>query len=845
MFHNKTRDCFTLKQFPTTPRNEPTDYQYLYLLAHALNPMAQMNSIIMLRNYLFTALRNFRKHRLYSLINVIGLGLGIACCMAQFAIVQHEMSFDDFHEHPEHIYRVVEHYAGDNGMIYSAYLPNPLGHTLESELSNASAIPIQGPLNAKLKVSDGSGQKVFSEENNILFTNSKFLQHFHFPLVTGSASNYLDQPGYIYLSENIARKYFGTTEAVGRTIRYGEDIRLEVAGVLAEIPYNTNIHFEILVSYPTIRKIYPEWTANWGATWLGTTYLVLEDNTNPQAIEAQIAAITATHLSPEDQETTHYFLQPLADVHTNERYTNAPNYVPPRAALMGSIFTVALILLASILNFITLATSQSSARSKEVGIRKTLGGHKRNLIYQFLTETGILVIVASLIGLTLGQILLNLLNKAVSPFPFMVSYDPGILWFSLILILAVTLLAGFYPSMVLARLSPSQAIRNQTIWGGKRKKTYLRSGLIVVQFFVASLLLIVTTVSSNQMHYIHSKDLGFNDSNVLQIHFSDQTTKDLSVICRELGQLDFVDKTTQCMGPPQTGYSWNSSYNLTGHPSTDALHTNLKFVDKNYLDTYEIELIAGRNLDNKHFPDSSQQIMVNEEFVKRLNLSAHEAIGRKVDYNGQYRGTIIGVVKNFHLDKLTQTIRPVAMAYQPRQMNDIGIKLLKADLAHILPALEERFKTYDPEGVFEPKLLADEIRKSYIFENAMFSTFQVFTLLAIVIGLLGLYGLVNFMISKNLKSISIKKVFGAKTQQILISLSRQYLFLILIAFLLSTPVATWILQQWLSNFSYRIELSPWHFIVSLVLVVCISLLTVGAKSYQAANTNPADILRNE
>lgn len=778
------------------------------------------------------------------MINVIGLGLGVSCCFAQYAILKHELSFDNFHQNTDRIYRIVEHYAGDYGMEYSAFLPNPMGHTLNDELTSVAAIPIQGPLDAKIKVRTGNNQQIFSEQNNIIFSNSNFLRYFNFPLIDGTHTNELNEINQVYISEKIAKKYFNTPYATGRTLHYGNDINLKVAGVLKDIPYNTNIHFDLLVSYPTIRKIYPEWTANWGATWQGTTYLVLNDSSSPELVERQISEVTKKHLSAEDFETTKYYLQPIKEVHTDDQYVSAPNYVPPTVALIGSALTVLMILIVSILNFINLATSQSIRRSKEVGIRKTLGGRKSNLITQFMIETGSLVLIAGILGLTIGQVLLDLLNQAVSPFPFRVTYDSSIFFFFVILLVVVTILAGIYPSLVLSRLSPSQAIRNQTLLQ-KSGHFSLRKLLTVIQFAVANMLIIVTIIATSQMNYIHSKDLGFNQSNVLLLHFSDQATKDLSYIKTDLASLDFVENATWCMGPPQTGYSWNSAYNLVGQPGSDALYTSLKFIDGDYLDTYQIPLIAGRNIESKLLPDSSQQILVNEEYVRRLELTAAEAVGRRVNYNGQYTGTIVGVVKDYHLEKLSRAIRPTTFAFQPYNMNDINLKLKTNDMTGILPVLEDKFRTYDPEGVFEPKLLSEQIEQSYLFENALYSTFQVFAFLAIVIGLMGLYGLVNYMVMKNRKPISIHKVFGASTRQIFVKISREYLALIVIAFIISAPIAAYIMSNWLSNFSYHIAINGWHFAISMVIVIAISMLTVGSKSYQAANSNPADILRHE
>ncbi len=797
----------------------------------------------MLRNYIITAFRSFRNNKTYTLINILGLSLGIACCFIYFGIVRHEVSFDQFHDNGNKIFRVVEHQKGDNGMEYRAWLPNPMGYTIEEEVVGTHVIPLQGPLSGTVKIQHGEDVKLFKEEGNILFANGNLLQYFSFPTVNRVDPVILDQPEKVMLTETIAMKYFGDENPIGQYITYA-DINLEVVGILRDIPYNSSLRFDIVASYPTIRKIYPDWISNWGAYWEGTAYVVVDDPSSAENIATQINSVVKQHFKEDDKESTEYFLQPLADVHSNARYANGPNYILPKEALLASGLTVLMILIVSVFNFINLSTSQAIKRSKEIGIRKTLGGRKINLIAQFLLETLLIVSLSSILALTLSQFFINWLNKTVSDLPIRLAFDGSIAFITIAMILVVTLLSGIYPATVLARFNPIQAIKNQVSLNQVGSFS-LRKVLIVAQFTVANLLIAITIIASAQMYFIERKDLGFDSKNIVMMSFSDKATAGFDVIKHDFESFNFVKNATWCMGPPQTGWSWYSSYSLFGKPTNDALHANLRFVDASYLSTFSIPLLAGRNIENIQYPDSAQQVLVNEEFVSRLGLSPAEAVGRKISYNGSFEGTIEGVVKNFHVSKLQQAIPPAMLAYQPRQMNVIALKVASNDLASFRQQLEAKYRTYDQEGFFDPRLLEDEISNTYFIENLMFSSFRLFSFLAIAISLMGLYGLVNFMLAKNRKTISIKKIFGASTEMLLAGMSKEYLILLSIAFAISTPFCLVLMNNWLNDFYYHIEISWIHFMFSFLSILFVAVLTVAYKSFQVATENPIESLRSE
>lgn len=599
----------------------------------------------------------------------------------------------------------------------------------------------------------------------------------------------------------------------------------------------------MLVSEKNLKDVYQEYVDNWNSSWSASAYVIARPSDDLTELEREVNAIFGNHIPEEEKIDNNLFLQPLSEVHTDDRYSHSVNYVPPSKVMIGSLFLVILILLVSILNFINLATSQSIRRAKEVGIRKTLGGQKKQLVVQFLTETLIQVIVATLIGFTLGQIIMDQLNSAVSGMSFRLSYDANIFIFMVILIIVVTLLGGAYPSFILSRFNPVKTLHQQISLAKNSGSFSLRKFMITAQFVIANFLILATIISSDQMSFIREKDLGFDPSNVVIISTPDQTDEKMPAIKNAFENLNFVKKASWSFATPQTGNSWNTNYHIVGQESNDHLVTNMKFIDKNYLDLYDIELIYGRNISHHYTTDTTAQLIVSLELIKRLGLSPVEALETRIAFNGNYEGQIIGITEDFHVSKLNRSIKPVIMMFAPSQMRQIHLKM--ADDNPHFAELETTFRKFDEENPFEPDILMERIQKSYTFENIIFSMVLLFSFCAIVISLMGLYGLVSFMISKNLKPLSIRKIFGASSQKLFVNLSKEYLILIGIAFLISSPLSYLVMRNWLNTFYYRIEISWWHFVASLIISLAVAVITVGYKSYKAATSNPVDALRYE
>ncbi len=799
----------------------------------------------MLKNHLTTAIRNFRKNQFYVIINVLGLAVGITACLVVYAILRHELRFDAFHEKADEVYRVVEHYAGDGGMEYSGRLPNALTTELASPVQfGEHAIPMLGPVSAVIECEYNAQHRAF-KESHIVFTSSSFLKNLDFEIVSGAPADALDEANKVYLTASLAKKYFGSDNPIGQTLTADEKHHLQVVGIIADPPTHTNVPFDMLISYPTINVMYGEYAKSWDAYWMGSAYLVVGSTDELPRIEKQITQVARSNMTEEAKVRNSYRLQPLSEVHTNTLYEDSVNYVTPRKIIIGFILLSIATLLASILNFVNLATAQAVRRSKEVGIRKTLGGTKRSLAFQFVGETLILVVFATLLAFTIGQFFILKLNEMMSIVRFETGYDATSIMFAFVLAVFVGIIAGLYPALIISNYNPIQALNNQISLKKGAGKSYVRKGLVITQFVVANLLIITTIIVADQMAFVSNKPLGFDSDDVLTIDFPNRLTDKMPTILSEFQNQNFVEDASWCQGAPQIQSNWGTNYTIGNNPRNDQMHAVVRFVDQRYLDVFDVPLVLGRNITNRITSDTTKELLVNREFLERANVDEEEALGMEVTFLGNWRGQIIGVIENYHVYSLQDQLHPVILAHNPTNMTQINLKLKEGNMGEMTAQAERVFRQFAPRDYFESELLNEIIAESYVVENLAYQAFKIFAGLAIAIGIFGLYGLVSFMASSNRKSISIRKVFGASMANILTVFTLEYFTLMIIAFVLATPFAYVICREWLNGFEYQIDIGFGYFILAFCLSLFITAVTIGRKSFNVARSNPIDALRYE
>jgi len=775
------------------------------------------------------------------------LGLGLAGTLVIFAIVSHQTSFDHFHSKADQIYRLVDHYSADYGMEYDPSMPYPLGEALRNDIPDFEAIAqFHGPESGVFSFDDEGVIRNFKEER-ILFAEPEMFQMLDFKILRGGGASALSELNKVYLTESLASKYFGDDNPVGRTVTLNKKSKLTVVGIVEDPENNTNIPFEAIVSLETHKKIYPKiYKDNWGMNWAGTIYVMLPDNYDRQGIQKKLDGVAAKYLYEDDKIKTDYELQPLKEIHTDERYGDFNNYIAPSVLIYALIVIGVLLLGASCLNFINLATAQAFQRSREVGVRKTLGGRKSDLIFQFLLETFLIVVAGAALSITLAQYFLIQVNDWLTLIA--VDFTIGIfgyLFLALMMIL-VTVLAGFYPAFVISGFQPSQALKGKIGIKQGSGSVNLRRILVIFQLVFSNLILICTVVVAAQLYYIKTKPLGFDAEQVIQLQFPSESWEKLPIVKNHLSQLPAVLGTSRAWSPPQAVSNWGSGYTLPGEPYRDGYDANIKFVDEDYISLFGLDLISGQLLPTRAVADSlPRPILVNEKLLSSLELDPINVLGQHLDYNGNITGQIYGVVRDYHVYSLQNEMVPLIFEYRPFMMDKLYIKVSGGDWSSTVADIEGVFRDYFPNDLFDYKMVTAEVAENYIEETLLFRLIFVFCALSVILSILGLYGLVSFMSQKNAKSIGIRKVFGASRSSILTMVGKEYIVLTLVGFVLAFPLGYLAMDSWISEFTYGISLGPWYFAVSFLLSAIISIISVGYKSVSAASSSPLDSLRYE
>ncbi|TDB65920.1 ABC transporter permease [Arundinibacter roseus] len=794
----------------------------------------------MIKNYFLVAFRSLKRNSSYATINILGLGLGICCAILVFALVKYHLSFDTFHANSERIYRIVTEQHRDN-ITYVSSVPAPLGNALRMDHDFGEKIARIATFDEQLiKVKTTGETKKFNEENGIAFTEPGYFEIFNFPLLQGNASTALTEPRTALVTERVAKKLFGEVDPINQTFQINDSIEIRVTGLLQNLPPNTDQKAEIFISYPTL-KSYNEWLASedsWGGIMSAMKCYI---RLRPQVSAAQVEAVLPAYVEKyraKSKNVHHYKLQPLADVHFNERYQGS---MKKSNLWVLSLIGLFLILTASV-NFINLATAQALNRAGEVGIRKALGSLRRQIFWQFIAQTALITLLAGLLALMLAWLALPYVNQwfgAEVRLDFL--SDATLLLFVPALLLLVTFLAGAYPGLILAGFQPIVALKGklsqQTIGGFNTRRA-----LIVVQFAISQALMVALFVIAEQMRFSKEADLGFDKEAVVMLPIASAPER-TKTVRQELLKLSGVESVSLCFAAPAAGYSWNTTPYYDNRQEEEVFRMTLKAADDAYLSTFGLELVAGRNI----FPsDTTNEFLVNEMTARKLNLSSpEELLGKSLSINGDKNGTIVGVIKDFHDNSFHEDISPAAVFSDISGYNAYAVKINKSDVATTLKSIEQTWSRLHPDQLYEHEFLDDQIASFYDTEALMLKLIQAFSLIAILIGCLGLYGLVRFMATQKTKEIGIRKVLGSSIEQILWIFGKEISLLMLIAFTIAAPVAWMLMSEWLQDFKYHIPLGPSFFVWAIAATFAVALITVSYQSIKAALMNPVKSLRSE
>ncbi|MBX2901427.1 MAG: ABC transporter permease [Cyclobacteriaceae bacterium] len=798
----------------------------------------QLNAYGMYKNYFVTAWRNITSKRAHAAINVFGLALGIACALLIFSLVRHHLDFDKFHAQADRIYRfVTEEHHGE--VEYSPNVPPAFGKAFRDDYAFGEKVTRLCTLNDKLVTLDENGEKRKFQEQ-VAFADPEFFEIFNFPLDAGKADGLLREPNTAVITGQIAKKYFGDQLALGKIIRLGSDIDFTVVGVLKDIPAATDLNTEIYFSYSTMKQ-YNDWYAADDA-WGGITseiqvFTRLQPGVNPTEVEAVLPTYVQKY-RPKSKNVHHYKMQALSDMHFNAQYGGKMS--------INTIWILStigfLLVFTACLNFINLATAQAVTRAKEVGVRKVMGGLRAQLFWQFTTEAGVIVVLATLLAFAASYTVLPFMNEFFNvTLSLNVFSDVRLLLFLILVIVAVTLLSGAYPGIVLSRFKPVLALKGN-LKGGPGSFN-IRRGLIIAQFTISQVLLIGLIVMFYQMRYVNKMDMGFDRDAVVMVPVGSRDQK-LNTLKTQLEAIPHVEKVSACFGSPASENMWGTSFRFDTRTEAEEFPIYFKGGDEDYLALFGLELVAGRNVTAS---DTVREFLVNEKAVLKLGLASPEDILGKFMYanGGSIKGPIVGVVKDFHDQSLHAEIDPIFITTPRNFYNSYAIKINMAEAATTLPAIEKAWSSMYPEPIYHYDFLDDQIASFYKAEQTMLTVVQVFSAIALLIGCLGLYGLVSFMALQKTKEIGIRKVLGGSVPQILWIFGKEFSRLVVIAFFIAAPLGWLLMSQWLTGYVYKTEIGVGVFVLELLIILAIVMFTAGFRSLKAAVANPVDSLRSE
>lgn len=797
-------------------------------------------------NYLKTALRILLRQKSYSIINIGGLAIGMSVCILILSYVFFELSYDKFHEKSDQIYRVgLDATVGGNTMNL-AVTSAPMGEALRQDFPEVIA-------NTRLSISESQelsiGERKFIQKD-ILYTDSSFFDVFSFKLIQGSRNEVLLHPKSIVLTESCAKKFFGDNDAIGEIIRINDRTSFKVTGIMKDVPPNSQLQFELIGSMD-IRDPKSNFYRqnNWGNISM-YSYVLLDKNTDYLKLEEKFDEFKVRHTQQLIDIGVHFdlFLQPLTDIHLYselERETNNSGDIT--YVYLFSAIAIFILFIACI-NYMNLASARSFKRAKEVGMRKIHGAVRPQLIGQFLGESVMFSILAFIISLVIVQITLPMFNDLVYQHDSSIDLFSNkfpLLGFFVAITFIVGILAGSYPAFYMSSFSPIAALKGEKLKG--KKKSLLRNILVVLQFSIAVALIICTSVIYTQINYMQNKDLGFDGENRIVIPLRSESLRNKSEVLRnEFRSLSNVEMVSISNSAP--GYGMNGSgYLPEGADATTPVIIYNGTIDDQFIETMDMEILEGRNFSHE-FGTDTLSVLINEELAKRYNWD--EPIGKKLSVlagdsmpNTDFK--VVGVLKDFHFMSLLTKVEPFAYHYQQSNMGNLILKLNAKNKEVALKQIEEKWAELSNNAPFDYMFIDENFEETYISYIRMGKLFTAFTLIAIFVACIGLFGLASFLTEIRTKEIGIRKVQGAGIFSILRLLNTDFIKWVVVANIVAWPIAYYYMTEWLANFSYPISMSWMNFALGAVLSIFIALATVSYQSLKAALRNPVESLRYE
>ncbi|MEP1033326.1 ABC transporter permease [Ekhidna sp.] len=809
----------------------------------------------MLKNYLKTALRNLVRNKVYSILNVLGLALGIGCALVIYKVIVFENSFDKHQKNYDNIYRVVSHSIRAGEVSKGAGVPHPVGPTLSEDYPDVGeVVRTHYVWGDQVNVKEGNEIKKFLLDDGIAYLDNSFFKIFTIKFLAGDPTSALTEPNTAVISASQSTKLFGFNvgeeiKAVGKTINVGNLQDYKIVGVISDPPESTNFPFSILLDYDSQAASNPYYDEGkrWNSTSSSTNaYILVNKGFNQEAFNSKLIDFVDKHYEEGASERRRYVTQRLSEIHFDDEYGNYIYSTSP--ALINALTVIAIFLvLTACINFINLATAQAANRSKEIGIRKAIGGYSGQLVFQFFTEITLITLVSLFCSLAIAEFLFVQLEDVISTRLSLDLFSSlETISFLFILLVLVSFLSGFYPSILLSGMNTVKALKSKITAKDHSGGLNLRKTLVIAQFTISQFLIIGTVIIAAQMRYFMEKDLGFDKEAIVKSYLPERDDVKNARFKSMMLEDPAIENVTFSLSSPTGNSNSHSNFNYPPLDIEEDFNASYKPADEEYMKLYGLEILAGRDIRKN---DSSNHVVINQQIADLMGFKDNYAgaIGERLT-SGWTRSdlTVIGVMKDFHSRDLSEGFQYVLLLRDPRIYYEVAFKTKDgANVNSAITHFENTWEKVYPEFVLDWEFYDEELANNYEQEQSVATLMSTFSAVSIIIGCLGLYGLIAFISANRTKEVGIRKVLGASILSIIGKFTKEVFILVIVAFLIAAPVAYYILNQWLNDYEFRIDIGVGFFLLAFLVTLVIAAITVSHRTISTALINPATTLKDE